>query len=545
MRLTFVILCFLLLFQNIFGEKTGKSKKIKYKNFLGASSSSSLAPSFEDNVTSIKFRKYAFSDNSNENIGCSTVQEIISRSGFNYENHYVASDDGYITQLVRVVNPLADRTKLKQPPVMMMHGGIIGTITWIWASSIQHHPEKYPRSVSDGPITSWNRSLAFVLANNGHDVWLVSIRGSSKQNKAHKKYSKQFTSLFNRDESKKSIKNNDDRLDLSEMIKYWNYSMDEIISFELPQQMDKILQLTGAKNVSLIALSLSSQISLAMMASDPAHASKVHNYVVFAPILNNIGTNNFMKTFHTIICRHISDEIGSIFFSELLLSGLIRDILLRWNKSKYLRYSLIKALEEIVTGPSGKYQTLLEQGVVGHLLMPIGFKQLKHHCQQVEAGRLQKFDYGPLRNQAQYGSLRPPIYDIGKIELSNWLLVSGGNDNLATMKSVQQLISSIKKKPFKHIHVERFNHLDLVAAIENDILINLPVLEYLDRFHLPSLSENNNHNHWDGFAIGNSINSMSKTDDLEKFVPIEPLNISNILEGHMRHSFGMAPSYLS
>lgn len=37
----------------------------------------------------------------------------------------MVSDDGYITQLIRILNPLVDLRK--QPPVMMFHGGLIDT----------------------------------------------------------------------------------------------------------------------------------------------------------------------------------------------------------------------------------------------------------------------------------------------------------------------------------------------------------------------------------------------------------------------------------
>lgn len=139
----------------------------------------------EHNEPSI-FKDYALRDESNDDSARLTVQQIITRSGYQHETHKVLADDGYITEMIRIINPLADRRNLKQPPVMLLQGGLSDQSIWVWASSIQHHPEKYPRVVSqDGPISSWNRSLGFMLANNGYDVWLVGSRGSNERNQAH------------------------------------------------------------------------------------------------------------------------------------------------------------------------------------------------------------------------------------------------------------------------------------------------------------------------------------------------------------------------
>lgn len=434
-----------------------------------------------DNGTDSRFEKYALLDQSNEEIGNYTMQQIIARSGFKFENDIVLADDGYITQITRVVDPEADQSQLKQPPIMMLHGGIIDPTAYVWGSAIQHHPEPYPRTEASGPMTSWNRSLAFMLANNGYDVWLIGTRGSDSQNQGHIK----FKGPKSIDHSGELEEEPDFKAKL-EAHKYWDFSMDEIIKYELPRQIDKVLELTGARNVTLFSFSLSTMTAPPFTAGNPDYADKVHNMVVMAPIVNNKGANKFVTLLNDIFSI-LPTDIGTAIVTEVLFTRFLRSLVLLINKVRYFRYTLVKLLASLLAGRSAKYHTLLEPGVMGHIFMPVSFKVLKHWSQQVKHSRLERFDYGLVKNEFVYGHARPPAYSIANLNVKNWLLVSATNDNLATPKSVKQFLSQVSPKPYKHIIAPNFSHLDLVAAFENDIYVNQLILEFLEKFKLPPL----------------------------------------------------------
>lgn len=96
-------------------------------------------------------------DPSNDLLYNKTAQEIIELVGFEQETHELITEDGYITELIHLINPLADPASLKQPPVILMHGALVDCVAFMWASSISHHPEVWPRTLlDDGPITSSN-----------------------------------------------------------------------------------------------------------------------------------------------------------------------------------------------------------------------------------------------------------------------------------------------------------------------------------------------------------------------------------------------------
>lgn len=440
------------------------------------------------------FIEYALNDATNEDLGHATPQMMIARAGFNHSNHYTLSDDGYITQLIRIINPLADQSQLKQPPVMLLQGGITDVSIWVWPSVVQHHPERWPRKPGDGPMTSWNRSLALTLANNGYDVWLVSHRGANEQNQGHIDLQRHEPAG-----QRKEFQKNDtlmenwlsERLDEpgerkpADVVRYWNFTFDELAEFEVTVHIDKVLSVTGASKVTLVPMSFSTIYAPMALARHPHYQRRLHNVVVFGPIISNKGTNTAMTLLHNTICKHLPDELGTMLLTEMVFSQPMRDLALLMGRLKDTRYSFVEAMLLPLAGPSARFRTLLEPGVYGHILMPTGFKMIKHYCQIVTASKMRRFDHGVAGNLKAYGSLEPPDYNLAKVDYGNWLLVSAGNDVLATPKSVRSYMRAIKSKPYDHIFVSKYNHLDLWAAIDNDVTINLPVLNFLDNYHLP------------------------------------------------------------
>lgn len=453
----------------------------------------------DENGTLSQNEKLALSDNSNDVIAQATAQQILSRSGYNYVNHYVVADDGYITQLVRIINPLADPRKLKQPPVMLMHGGIIDMTAYLWASAIQHFPEPWPSTSFDGSKRSSNRSLAMMLANRGFDVWLVGTRGSDEQNKGHIKIPRQnarqgkrATGLKIDDAKPEYVQILEDLLgpllepqnsDKKNDIDYYNYTMNEIIDYEIPRQIDKVLEVTGAKQVSLLALSISTPLVFPLLASNTTYASKVLNHISMMPIINSRGGNLATQFVFRSLCLDLPPKLGTLLFTDLLTSRPLRKFLVNAFRDTQKRYALYKILVSILTGASAKYNTWLEMPIVGHIFMPIGFKHVQHFCQVLKAERYQKFDYGKEGNIRAYGQAEPPVYDISDLHIENFMIAQGTNDNLAPQASVQQIVDQVKRpKLRKRVIVPRYSHLDMLAAFDNDLRVNKPIAQFLEKF---------------------------------------------------------------
>lgn len=359
----------------------------------------------------------------------------------------------------------------------MEHGGTIDPTAYLIGSSIQHHPEPWPRTAEDGPITSWNRSLAFVLSNNGFDVWLAETRGSSDVNKKRVR-SRVIETIAAGLNNQKNMTARETLNELERQKDYWDFSQDDIIAHELKSHMDLVLEKTGSQKLHMMTFSLSTPTSLAFFSIRPDYARKVLGYVSMAPIISGEGVNGFIKFALQNVCPLLPDKVGTLLMTDMVFTQPMRDLLVAVSRSRELRYSLVKAIITLALGPSAKYQTLLDLNVLGHMLRRLSFKEAKQLCQQTKANKLQKYDYGPIKNQKIYGQKQPPVYDLSHLEIDDWIVVSGGNDKLASLEILDHLYAVVNPKPAARIVAPGLNHLDLIAGLTNDVFVNLPISTY-------------------------------------------------------------------
>ncbi len=114
------------------------------------------------------------------------------------EEHTVLTDDGYILTLFRIPGQLGDYESARGPPVLMVHGIV---------------------DSADGWVVHDDQSPAFILSRAGYDVWLGNSRGN--------KYSKRHIKLDTESEE------------------FWDFSWEELGTYDLPAFTDYILGITG------------------------------------------------------------------------------------------------------------------------------------------------------------------------------------------------------------------------------------------------------------------------------------------------------------
>lgn len=106
--------------------------------------------------------------------GLNPARYIASR-GFRAENYHVATHDGYILDIYRVVNPLANKHNAHLKPVILQHGLMMSCYDWMINDESGHAREPSdPRRFRNLTV---GRNLVFELANLGFDVWLGNSRG--------------------------------------------------------------------------------------------------------------------------------------------------------------------------------------------------------------------------------------------------------------------------------------------------------------------------------------------------------------------------------
>lgn len=397
---------------------------------------------------------------------------MIQRSGYKTEAYYSIADDGYVTQILHLINPMVDQKELRSPPVVLQDAVHIEPSCYLFASSIQHKPQKYPRTFGqDGPIASSNRSLAFTLANNGFDVWLVSTRGVNNANRAFVKDPERYRYLGANFKPDKSM------LQYSKSSEYWYFGLDELIAYEMKNQLDLVLNLTKAIDFFYVSYSLSTPTTLIFLAEHREYARRVRQYVQLSPAI--------AASHPTVFSRVVFEEMMPLFPTRgigllPLYSGesIIKHLFLQTSRSMELRYTLLYELLAQLFGPSPKYQTNLERNMLAHIFLPNSFKEIQHYALNSKARKLTKFDYGPAKNFQVYGQYDPPIYNASYIEVQNWMVFSGTEDVLASPETVQRFLNNTSSpKPVNHKIIPLFAHLDMVAGVENDKYVNLPILQ--------------------------------------------------------------------
>ncbi|TFY82020.1 hypothetical protein EWM64_g1984 [Hericium alpestre] len=193
-------------------------------------------------------------------------EELCRIFGYQHEEHVVLTKDGYLLGIHRfpsrrneaMPNPGSSTGK---PVVYLHHGLLMNSEVWIC-------------------LTTAERSLPFVLVEQGFDVWLGNNRGN--------KY------------SKKSMYHD------SNSTKFWNYSLDDFAWHDIPDSIEYILQITGAPSLSYVGFSQGTAQAFAALSIHPQLNQKVNVFIGLAPAMKPAGlaapiVDGLMKASPTIL----------------------------------------------------------------------------------------------------------------------------------------------------------------------------------------------------------------------------------------------------
>lgn len=239
------------------------------------------------------------------------LSQLIELRGYKAFDHYVTSPDGYILNLVEVVNPaiyngtFGIRNNHKDP-ILFIHGSITNGKFFV-INSIGSTPKNYEnlnisslsreqihKLFQDDPTTN---SLPLLASNFGHSVWILNRRGGYQSQghvneKAYKPWTltKAFSAIFGSSKKNgesetsnltsfkrletenystfrvlKDIIFKNPKIDLNSIEnqfnqKYWNYSLDDEARFDIPASMNHVLDETGKKKLSLVGHSAGSNL---------------------------------------------------------------------------------------------------------------------------------------------------------------------------------------------------------------------------------------------------------------------------------------------
>ncbi|XP_035826373.1 gastric triacylglycerol lipase [Aplysia californica] len=166
--------------------------------------------------------------------------ELITSKGFPCESYYVLTEDGYILNILRIPHGRnnSDAQSASRPVVVLQHG-LLGSCT----------------NFLTNPV---NESLAYLLADAGADVWLGNSRGNI--------YSTNHTHLS------------------PSTREFWNFSWDEMATFDLPATINFVRDKSGADKVYYVGHSQGTTIAFSRLSEDQELASHIKHFIALAPV---------------------------------------------------------------------------------------------------------------------------------------------------------------------------------------------------------------------------------------------------------------------
>ncbi|WBW74394.1 triglyceride lipase-cholesterol esterase [Schizosaccharomyces osmophilus] len=179
---------------------------------------------------------------------CRNIYEICEAFGYKAEEHLLRTEDNFILCLHRITHPSKKRTK-KRGVVYCHHGLMTNSDLWVAVNE----PE---------------RNLPFVLVDNGYDVWLGNNRGN--------KYSRKHVIYKPKDEE------------------FWNFSLDDMAMFDIPNTVDYILHETGEEKLSYIGFSQGTAQAFASLSLNNSLNNKVNIFIALAPAFTPRGFSNHL-----------------------------------------------------------------------------------------------------------------------------------------------------------------------------------------------------------------------------------------------------------
>ncbi|KAJ8922164.1 hypothetical protein NQ315_004099 [Exocentrus adspersus] len=367
-----------------------------------------------------------------------SITEYVTSFGYQIETYEnIQTEDGYLLQMFRipygkgVVESLTPR-----PAVFLMHGLLTSAESWV--------------------ITGPERGMGFLLADRGYDVWLGNARGST--------HCRKHVSLK------------------VEQKEFWQFSWHEIGIYDLPAQLNYIMETTTVTQVSYIGHSQGTTAFFVMASEKVEFNTNINLMTAMAPVAFMAHLPHPAIQVMSLFTQGITFFTNLFGINELVPNNrLINSAGEAACMEKVVIQELCANILFLTTGYDSKQ---LDRSLVPLIAKttPAGAstKQLIHYGQEIRSGKFRQFDYGFVCNMAMYGSLQPPIYNLSRITAPMGLYYAK-NDWLVSVEDVKMLKTQLTNVVEDYlIPYEYFNHLDFLFAKDVVSLLYTRVFEVME-----------------------------------------------------------------
>ncbi|XP_065074233.1 lipase 3-like [Ochlerotatus camptorhynchus] len=356
------------------------------------------------------------------------TEKIITDDGYTVEKHQVVTSDGYVLSLFRIPG-------YRTTPVFLQHGLLCSSADWV--------------------ILGPGRSLAYLLADAGYDVWLGNARGNTN--------SRQHVTM----DPKKA--------------KFWDFSWHEIGLLDLPAMIDYVLEKTGQQSLHYAGHSQGTTSFFVMASLRPEYNGKIRSMHALAPVafMGHLRSP-FIRAFAPF-ANQIEWTMGMLGVTEFLPSNKMMALggQKACEDSSVLQEACVNALFLVSGYDSAQTNRTMLPAILENTPAGASVKQFIHFAQGINSGRFRQYDLGIVRNLMEYGSVSPPSYPLNRISAPVFLHY-GDNDWLASVTDVgllhQQLGDSAQ---LLRVPDNRWNHLDFTYGNDAKHLLYDRIIELM------------------------------------------------------------------
>ncbi|KAK3919009.1 Lipase 1, partial [Frankliniella fusca] len=366
-----------------------------------------------------------------------TSADILRSYGYEAEEHFVWTEDGYRLRLDRV----APRGPERRQPVLLAHGMQTASPSFL--------------------VLGKDKSLATMLSDAGYDVWLLNYRGTH--------YSMVHRNMTANEE------------------KFWKFSFHEHGFYDNPAAIDHVLQVTGFSSVLYASHSMGSTSFMIMASTRPEYNDKILAAHLMAPA----------GPLH----HHRSPFVGLLYAVNNVTQPMVDALHLQHTASftyRFLRrfaamlYSLpVPGLHQLLYG--------FTSTIVGHnremdyyglpyfwKTIPSGgsWGEIFHYEQNAKPGvqGFRQYDHGKKRNVELYGSDVPPLYELSNIRAPVHFYL-GLNDILCADEDMAYLRANIRGLVgVQYAPDPGFNHMDFFAGRTAHRQVYLPMIKAMGQY---------------------------------------------------------------
>lgn len=375
-----------------------------------------------------------------------SMSALVIKAGYPLQRITVQTEDGYLLNIYRIPSGKnAPETKEnKKQVVLLWHGLLDSSATWV--------------------LNGAERSLGFILADAGFDVWMGNSRGNT----------------FSRDHIELKIDGRE----------YWDFSFDEMAKHDLSSTINAILVRTKAKQLAYVGHSQGSALGFIKFSQDAALAKKVSIAIMLAPVvfvshlsspilrylarfstvdlMYSLGKKEFMpglpgpsSRFFGWICDRYPMACTNFYMA---LAGYNRGNLDNSHWDDYMAYT--------PAGSSAKNMVHWAQAVrntdsTACLAFDYGTK-----CHHLWGGKKKC-------NQDIYGTRVPYKYHIEDFGVP-LALFWGGKDLLSNSTDVEDLIGSLHPDILQQqSFIPQYEHLDFTWGIDAHVLVYPSILKLI------------------------------------------------------------------